>query len=45
LKDPILVELRNGRKMSGLVVWCQDNKVGVRFDNPLLDSDPLIFLS
>ncbi len=42
LKEPVLVELRNGRKMKGVVVWCREGKVGVQFDASLPDNDPLI---
>lgn len=42
LKDAVVVVLRNGRKMPGLIVWCKDGKAGVRFDSPLADGDPLI---
>lgn len=42
VKDPVVVELRSGRKMKGLVVWCRSGKIGARFDNPLPDNDPLI---
>jgi hypothetical protein len=42
LKDPVIIELRSGRRMKGLVVWCSNGKLGVRFDNPLPDNDPLI---
>jgi hypothetical protein len=42
LKDQVLIELRSGRKMKGIVVWCRNGKVGVQFDNVLPDNDPLI---
>jgi hypothetical protein len=42
LKERVLIELRNGRKMKGTVVWSQKKKVAVQFDEPLSDSDPLI---
>lgn len=42
LRDPLSLELRSGRKMTGIVVWCKDGKVGVQFDSTLADDDPLI---
>jgi hypothetical protein len=42
LRDPLLLELRSGRQMKGIVVWCKAGKVGVQFDSPLADHDPLI---
>ena len=42
LKDAVVVVLRNGRKLPGLIVWSKDGKCGIRFDNPLSDDDPLI---
>lgn len=42
LKDAVVVVLRNGRKLPGLIVWSKDGKSGIRFDNPLSDDDPLI---
>jgi len=42
LKDAVVVVLRNGRKLPGLIVWSKDGKAGVRFDSPLPDDDPLI---
>ena len=42
LKDAVVVILRNGRKVPGLIVWSKNGKAGVRFDCPLADDDPLI---
>jgi PilZ domain-containing protein len=42
LKERILVELRSGRKMKGIVAWSQKKKVVVQFDEALDDGDPLI---
>jgi hypothetical protein len=42
LKDAVVVELRNGRKMKGIVVWRQKDRIGIRFDNSLAENDPLI---
>lgn len=42
LKDAVVVVLRNGRKMPGLIVWCKNGKAAVRFDSPLSDEDQLI---
>jgi hypothetical protein len=42
LKDPVTLELRSGRNMKGIVVWYKTGKVGVQFDDPLADDDPLI---
>ncbi|WP_045834926.1 PilZ domain-containing protein [Hyphomicrobium sp. 99] len=42
LKERVFVELRNGRKMRGIVAWSHNKKVSVQFDEPLSDDDPLI---
>jgi hypothetical protein len=42
LKDAVVVVLRSGRKLPGLIVWSKDGKAGVRFNSPLPDDDPLI---
>ncbi|MFA7306081.1 MAG: PilZ domain-containing protein [Hyphomicrobium sp.] len=42
LKEAVVVTLRNGRKLPGLIVWSKDGKSGIRFDSPLPDDDPLI---
>jgi hypothetical protein len=34
--------LRSGRQIKGIVVWSKAGKVGVQFDSPLADHDPLI---
>jgi hypothetical protein len=42
LKERVLVELRSGQKMRGTVVWSNNKKVSVQFDEPLADRHPLI---
>jgi len=42
LKDAVLIELRNGRRMRGVVVWRRGEKAGIQFDTALSDGDPLI---
>jgi hypothetical protein len=42
LKDAVVVVLRSGRKVQGLVVWSKSGKAGICFDKPLADDDPLI---
>jgi hypothetical protein len=42
LKERVLVQLRNGRRMKGIVVWSRKKKVCVQFDEPLADGDPFI---
>ncbi len=42
LKERILVELRSGRKMKGIVAWSQKKKAVVQFDEALSDGDPLL---
>lgn len=42
VKDPVVVILRNGRKLPSLIVWSKDGMAAVRFDTPLSDDDPLI---
>ena len=42
LRDPLLLELRNGREMEGIVVSFKARKVGVEFDSALADHDRLI---
>ncbi|AGK59379.1 type IV pilus assembly PilZ [Hyphomicrobium denitrificans 1NES1] len=42
LKDAVVVVLRSGRKLPGLIVWFKDGKAGVRFNSPLPDDDLLI---
>ena len=42
LRQPVTVELRAGRKFKGLIVWIKDQKLGIQFENPLDEGDPLI---
>ena len=42
LKEPVTIELRNGRRMKGIVVWNREHKLGVQFENPLPEADPLV---
>ncbi len=42
LKEKVVVELRNGRKMKGIIVWSHKKKVSIQFDEPLPNDDPLI---
>jgi PilZ domain len=42
LKERVLVELRNGRKMKGTIVWARNEYVNVQFEEPLSGDDPLI---
>ncbi len=44
LKERLIVELRNGRKMKGTVVWAKDDQVNVQFEEPLAADDPLFVL-
>jgi len=41
LKERVTVELRNGRKMRGIVVWSRDKNANIQFDEQLDTSDPL----
>ena len=38
-----ILELRNGRTMKGIVVWCKAGKVGVQFDDRLCRPRPAHF--
>lgn len=42
LKQPVDVELKGGRHLSGTVVWVKDGKVGVQFVTALPLNDPLL---
>ena len=42
LREKVIVELRSGRKMKGIIVWTHQKKVNVQFDEPLMREDPLI---
>lgn len=41
LKERVLVELRNGRKMKGTVVWARSGQINVQFEETLPADDPL----
>jgi hypothetical protein len=40
--DAVVVELKNGRRFAGVVAWCRGESAGIRFAEPLNESDPLI---
>jgi hypothetical protein len=40
--EMVTVELASGRRFTGLVAWCRGEAAGVRFHEPLADSDPLL---
>jgi PilZ domain len=42
LKAEVEIQLRSGRRLSGYVVWCDENRLGVQFAEDLLPRDPLI---
>lgn len=42
LRDPVTIELRSGRKIKGVVVWSKQKKLGIQFENPLADGDPIL---
>ncbi len=42
--DAVVVELKSGRQFSCVVAWCRGETAGVRFDQALNESDPLIAL-
>jgi hypothetical protein len=42
LRDTVMIELRSGRRIKGIVVWSKGTKLGVQFENPLADNDPLL---
>jgi hypothetical protein len=42
LRERAEVELRNGRRLSGIVIWSKDGRVGIKFDQHLPWNDPLI---
>ena len=42
LRCPIEIKLKNGRRLSGTVVWVKAGKVGVQFDANLPSGDPLL---
>lgn len=42
LREPVVVELANGRKFAGRVVWSKDGNHGINFNDPIAATDPLI---
>jgi hypothetical protein len=42
LREHVTLEMRNGRKLHGVIVWCNAGKVGIQFDSALDHDDPLI---
>lgn len=40
--EPLIVELRNGRRFTGSVVWSSDSFAGMRFTVPLSPRDPIL---
>jgi len=42
LKQPVEIQLKGGRHLSGTVVWAQGGKVGLQFVTPLPLTDPLL---
>lgn len=42
LRDLVCVELRNGRRFNGRVVWIKDDRLGIQLSAPLEQSDPLL---
>ncbi len=40
--DPVTVELSTGRRFKGIVAWSRGEEAGVRFDQPLSASDPML---
>lgn len=38
----VLIELGNGRCLSGTVAWSKDHSAGIKFDSPLAPEDPLL---
>ena len=42
LKEPVVVELRGGRRLKGRIVWNKNGQQGIQFDTPLSYEDPLI---
>lgn len=43
LKETVIIELSSGRRFKAVVVWGKDGRVGLHFDKPLANNDPLIF--
>ncbi len=41
LKDRVVVELRNARRMRGTIVWLRSDYINIQFDEPLADDDPI----
>jgi hypothetical protein len=40
--DPVAVELSTGGRFKGVVAWARGEEAGVRFDQPLSASDPML---
>ncbi len=40
--DPVAVEIASGRVLSGVAIWSQGNRAGVRFREPLSRTDTLL---
>lgn len=41
LKERVVVELRNARRMRGTIVWLRNDNINIQFDEPLADDDPI----
>lgn len=41
LKERVVVELRNGRRIRGTIVWLRNDNINIQFDEPLVDDDPV----
>ncbi|MGI9404586.1 MAG: PilZ domain-containing protein [Hyphomicrobium sp.] len=39
----VFVELPSGRRLAGVVAWCDGSTAGIRFAKPLLPNDPLLW--
>ncbi|MFT3732416.1 MAG: PilZ domain-containing protein [Hyphomicrobium sp.] len=42
LKKSVTVELRNGRRINGIVVWARTGQINVLIDEPLSANDRLL---
>jgi hypothetical protein len=42
LRDSVVIELKNGRRFKGRVVWINDGNQGIQFDEILSVSDPFL---
>ena len=43
--DVVTVELANGRRFRGAVIWCRGEAAGLKFDAPLAANDPMLAIS